>query len=63
VLDAALVSCATQGQIERGFILAELARVAAHRGNAVERDRLAAESRQALDRLGHVGSQRYPRPA
>ncbi len=63
VLDAALVSCATQGQIERGFILAELARVATHRGEAAEAERLAAESRQALDRLGHVGSQRYPRPA
>ncbi len=62
VLEAALASCATQGQIELGFILGELAHVAKHRGDLAETERLAAESRAALDQLGHVGSQRYPRP-
>ena len=49
MLEAALASCATQGRIELGFILGELARVAEHRGDLAETERLAAESRAALD--------------
>ena len=61
-LTSALASCEQQGQIERGFILAELARVAVARGDAPAAVRLTTESRAALDALGHVGTPRYPRP-
>ena len=62
VLAAALDSCEAQGQLERGFILVELSRVATALGNDAEAAaRLSAESAQALDALGFVGSPRYPR--
>ncbi len=61
VLESALVSCQQHGQIERGFILAELARVAVARGDEVTSRALAALSREALDVLGYAGTTRYPR--
>ena len=56
-LTAALHACETHGRAERGFILAELARLL-DRSSAAQ---TAAESEQALDLLGFVGSARYPR--
>ncbi len=61
-LAEALGACESQGgELERGFVLAEQARVEASLGDSAAADRLAAESAQALDALGFVGSPRYPR--
>ena len=59
-LQAALDSCQTHGETERGFILAELGRLALGQGDADAATSYAAESEQALLALGYVGSQRYP---
>ncbi len=47
--------------MERGFVLAELARVASARGDADLAAELGSQSRDALETLGFVGSDRYPR--
>ena len=60
-LSEALRCCESQGQLERGFILDEQARVARSRGDDRAAARLGAESDQALAALGFVGSPRYPR--
>jgi class 3 adenylate cyclase/tetratricopeptide (TPR) repeat protein len=60
-LDRALRACESQGQIERGFILAELARVATAREDGNRALELAGSSELALAALGFVGSPRYPR--
>jgi hypothetical protein len=61
VLAEALRSCASQGQLECGFVLAEQARVAQAQGDGLSAARLSAESAEALDNLDFAGSQRYPR--
>jgi class 3 adenylate cyclase/tetratricopeptide (TPR) repeat protein len=61
-LGLALRACEAQAEeIERGFILAELARAADARADDAKARELAAESERALARLGFVGSARYPR--
>jgi tetratricopeptide (TPR) repeat protein len=61
VLAEALRCCESQGQVERGFVLAEQATVAQELGDAAAAARLWAESAAALDDLGFVGSGRYRR--
>jgi tetratricopeptide (TPR) repeat protein len=61
VLAEALRSCASQGQLECGFVLAEQARVAQAQGDDLSAARLSAESAAALDSLDFAGSGRYPR--
>ena len=46
--------------MERGFVLAELARVASAQGDGDRAATLARESMTALGALGFVGSVRYP---
>ena len=60
VLGEALREADELSLMERGFILAELARVADARGATDRADALARESRTAFDTLGFVGSNRYP---
>jgi class 3 adenylate cyclase/tetratricopeptide (TPR) repeat protein len=61
VLAEALRCCESQGQLERGFVLAEQAKVAQELGDAAAATRLSAESAAALDDLDFVGSGRYRR--
>ncbi len=48
-------------QAERGFVLAERARLAQRAGATDESAALAEQSEQAFERLGFIGSERYPR--
>ena len=61
VLAEALRCCASLGQLERGFVLAEQARVMREQGDSQAAARLSAESNAALDHLDFVGSGRYRR--
>jgi len=61
VLAEALRCCASLGQLERGFVLAEQARVSHEQGDVAAAARLSAESNAALDDLDFVGSGRYRR--
>jgi tetratricopeptide (TPR) repeat protein len=61
VLAEALRCCASLGQLERGFVLAEQARVMREQGDSQAAARLSAESNAALDDLDFVGSGRYGR--
>ena len=58
-LNVALSECAVHGALERGFILAELARVAEHSNPEAATD-LRTRSAADLAALGFVGSERYP---
>ncbi len=48
-------------RIERGFVLAELARLSGRSGSGAETVFLAQRAEAAFDELGFVGSPRYPR--
>jgi tetratricopeptide (TPR) repeat protein len=61
VLAEALRCCASLGQLERGFVLAEQARVMREQGDSQAAARLSAESNAALDDLDFVGNGRYRR--
>jgi hypothetical protein len=61
VLARALELTERHSRIERGFVLAELATVARAQGDLGAAERLAAESSEAFDLMGFVGSRRYPR--
>ena len=50
-------------QAEMGFVLAEQARLAERQGDAQQAAELQEQSTRALERLGFVGSARYPRRA
>lgn len=49
------------GHVERGFVLAELARAAAAAGDHDTAVEFASQAKQAWDVLGFVGTPRYPR--
>ena len=50
-------------QAERGFVLAELVRLSERQGDAQQAAELQEQSTRALERLGFIGSARYPRRA
>ena len=61
ILLEALALADAQSRIERGFVLAELARVAAARADAAGAQTYVSASEAAFTELGFVGSRRYPR--
>jgi tetratricopeptide (TPR) repeat protein len=60
-LDRALELAERHSRVERGFVLAELSRLADRTGAADEARRLTEAAETAFAELGYVGSHRYPR--
>jgi class 3 adenylate cyclase/tetratricopeptide (TPR) repeat protein len=60
-LELALSLSVGSSRVERGFVLAELARVARRAGRDGEAERRTAEAERAFDELGFVGGPRYER--